>query len=124
MKLSMSSFAQDRKLPDYLQTGIFDAKFVIDLQNRIPSVVIYFWNLNQCEDQYKTCINYVNNYKTNENILKTWGIASYVVVCFDQFSERFNTVTEIETLIRDSVLKNLYTLRDARELDAKLTENK
>lgn len=110
------------RLPEYLPTGVFDSKFLSDLQNRIPSVVVYFWNLNNCENRDKTCLTYINMFKSNEKALKPWGIQAFTVICYDQLAQNFGQPNEIETSMRDTVSTNKFFLRDIRDLEDLLTE--
>ena len=46
-RLSINRFSGDKAVfPAYMSTGIFESKLISDLQSRIPSVVMYFWNLS------------------------------------------------------------------------------
>lgn len=121
-RLTMNNFSLERRVPDYLPNGIFEAKFVADLQNKVPSVVVYCWNLNNCENKDKACLAYINNYKSNEKILGPWGISSFVLVCYDQASLAVLNTTEIENLIKSTVQHNKYFFRTLDELDNTLTE--
>lgn len=112
----------NQKLPDYLPTGILDAKFLSDLQNKIPSVVLYFWNLNGCENKDKTCLSYMNTYKSNEKVLKPWGVTIHTIICYDQVSSNYSQPDNIEISIRDTVQYNRYFIRDSRDLEALLSD--
>lgn len=124
-RVTINNYSQERRLPTHLPNGIFEAKLLADLQNRIPSVVVYCWNLNNGDKRESACLSYVNNYKRNEKILSLWGVTSYVLICYDQASlSAYSQPTDIEASIKSSVPQNKFFFRSPGELETVLIDGK
>lgn len=53
-------------MPEYMSTGIFESKLLSDIQEQLPSVVVYFWNLSGGKNVEKTIDTYCTEYKKNQ----------------------------------------------------------
>lgn len=80
-----------------------DAGFLDQLQNQIPSVVVYFWKLIDKQTREAKLAKYVSQYKQNEKAYADWKIKVFFIVMLD---DRL-VVNENQDLKREGVFANL-----------------